>query len=272
MRSTSRVSPTRCATCNLCLSISCSRRAPMCEPKSPCARSRATISLCRASRSSRASSSRLRSAFSSPLRARSSERLRSRSRDLDLDLDLDLDRLRCFRCFLCRLLFLSRRRRRRPSESESSSPSPRSRFSRRSRFLDRPSRPARSEAKNSFRASFASATSSSCSLSANASVAGVASGNSSLKKFVALSAASRLLASAWRTIMDGPRSSFGFPSRVNIARARAPTSGARGVPRLSPSTRARAAESRRDSRARSRRRVYGYYELRCDENKNLIYF
>jgi hypothetical protein len=61
---------------------------------------------------------------------------------------------------------------------------------------------------------------------------------------VALSAASRLLASAWRTIMDGPRSSFGFPSRVNIARARAPTSGARGVP---PSVPVDSSESGRES-------------------------
>jgi len=248
----------------------------MCEPKSPCARSRATISLCRASRASRSSSSRLRSAFS-PLRARSSGRLRSRSRDLDLD--LDLDRLRCFPCFLCRFLSRRRRRRRRPSESSSSSSlPPLSRFSRRSRFLDRPSRPARSDAKNSFSASLASATSSSCSLSANASVAGVASGNCSLKNLSALSAASRFLASAWRTIMDGPRSSFGFPSRVNIARARAPTSRARGVavcPHRLERGRPRAGSRVRGDGARgARARVCAYDELRCD-NKNksvLIYF
>ena len=55
-------------------------------------------------------------------------------------------------------------------------------------------------------------------------------------------------------------------SREHRARASADVWGAR-CPRLSPSTRARAAESRRDSRALSRRRVYGYYELRCDETR-----
>ena len=138
-----------------------------------------------------------------------------------------------------------------------------SRFSRRSRFLDRPSRPRAPRRRTP--SGHPSRARRRRRLERQRECRGSRFGEFFLRKFVRLSAASRLLASAWRTIMDGPRSSFGFPSRVNTRARDADVWGAR-CPRPVPVD-SRAARVGGVVRARSRRRVYGYYELRCDETR-----